>query len=161
RSGLPRLPANMNAMDLVNPYHDYDSKKAAEFLNTYELPRLPGEKQEYSNLGVAVLGYLIAAKVGKPYEQLLQERITGPLKLADCTVSLSDDQKKRLATPHDKFGSATSTWEFSDIPGEGGVHATMRDMMRFAKAQLEPPKGTLGDAIELAWQKHTDVDASG
>ncbi|HEY2761817.1 MAG TPA: serine hydrolase domain-containing protein, partial [Pirellulales bacterium] len=161
RSGLPRLPANLNAMDLVNPYHDYDSKKAAEFLNTYDLPRLPGEKQEYSNLGVAVLGYLLAEKAGKPYEQLLKERIAEPLKLTDCVVTLSDNQKKRLATPHDRFGTVTSTWDFSDIPGEGGIHATMRDMMRFAKAQLEPPKGTLGEAIELAWQKHTDVDASG
>src|SRR5262249_12534874 len=46
RSGLPRLPDNLHATDLVNPYRDYDSKKAAEFLNQYELPRRPGEAQE-------------------------------------------------------------------------------------------------------------------
>jgi hypothetical protein len=37
----------------------------------------------------------------------------------------------------------------------------MRDMMRFAKAQLTPPKGTLGEAIELAWKQHRDADESG
>jgi hypothetical protein len=37
----------------------------------------------------------------------------------------------------------------------------MRDMMRFAKAQLTPPTGKLGDAIELAWKQHRDADASG
>jgi hypothetical protein len=37
----------------------------------------------------------------------------------------------------------------------------MRDMMRFAKAQLTPPAGTLGEAIELAWKQHRDADASG
>jgi serine-type D-Ala-D-Ala carboxypeptidase/endopeptidase len=161
RTGLPRLPSNLQATDLVNPYRDYDSKKAAEFLNHYELPRKPGETQEYSNIGGAVLGYLLAAKAGKPYEQLLREKITEPLKMTDCTVSLSDDQKKRLATPHDKSGSTTSTWEFADLPAAGGVHATMRDMMRFAKAQIDPPKGTLGDAIELAWKQHTEADSSG
>ncbi len=37
----------------------------------------------------------------------------------------------------------------------------MRDMMRFAKAQLAPPDGKLGEAIELAWRQHTAADASG
>jgi hypothetical protein len=68
---------------------------------------------------------------------------------------------KRLATPHDKFGSATPPWTFADLPGAGGIHATMRDMMRFAKAQLTPPTGTLGDAIDLAWKQHSEADASG
>jgi hypothetical protein len=63
--------------------------------------------------------------------------------------------------PHDKFGSAASLWTFADLPGAGGVHATMRDMMRFARAQLTPPSGTLGEAIELAWKQHTEADASG
>ena len=34
-------------------------------------------------------------------------------------------------------------------------------MMRFAKAQLNPPSGPLGAAIELAWKQHTAADASG
>ncbi|HEX3599324.1 MAG TPA: serine hydrolase domain-containing protein [Lacipirellulaceae bacterium] len=161
RSGLPPLPSNMPLTDLVNPYRDYDSKKAAEFLNQYELPRKPGERQEYSNFGASVLGYLLAQKAGKSYEELLRERITEPLKMTDCTVSLSDDQTKRLATPHDKFGSAASQWAFADLPGAGGVHATMRDMMRFARAQLNPPSATFGEAIDLAWKQHTEADASG
>src|SRR4051812_28889393 len=75
RSGLPRLPGNLSPTDSKNPYRDYDSKKAAAFVNQYKLPREPGKSQEYSNFGASVLGYLIAAKTGKPYEQLLQERI--------------------------------------------------------------------------------------
>ncbi len=161
RSGLPRLPSNLPLTDLTNPYRDYDSKQAAAFLNQYELPRQPGKSQEYSNFGASVLGYLVAAKAGKTYEQLLRERIAEPLRMTDCTVTLTSDQTKRLATPHDKFGSATPPWTFSDLPGAGGVHATMRDMMRFAKAQLNPPAGKLGDAIELAWKQQRDADASG
>jgi hypothetical protein len=110
---------------------------------------------------VSVLGYLVAEKAGKSYDQLLRERIAEPLKMTDCTVALSDDQMKRLATPHDKVDSATPPWTFADLPGAGGVHATMRDMMRFAKAQLNPPSGPLGEAIELAWKQHTESDASG
>ncbi len=161
RSGLPRLPANLPLTNLTNPYRDYNSKRAAAFLNQYELPRQPGESQEYSNFGVSVLGYLVAQKAGKTYQQLLRERIAKPLRMTDCTVSLSSDQRKRFATPHDKFGSAVRPWTFADLPGAGGVHATMRDMMRFARAQLTPPEGTLGDAIELAWKQQSDADTSG
>ena len=160
RSGLPRLPTNL-ALTLDDPYRDYDSKKAAAFLKDYELPRLPGATQEYSNLGASVLGYLVAAKAGKSYEQLLQERIAEPLKMTDCTTALSDEQGQRIAAPHDKAGSTMHLWTFADLPGAGGVHATLRDMMRFAKAQLAPPPGTFGEAIELAWKQQTAADASG
>ncbi len=161
RSGLPRLPANLPLIDLKNPYVEYDAKKAAAFLSQYRPPRKPGDAQEYSNLGVSVLGYLVAENAGKTYQQLLRERIAEPLRMTDCTVSLSRDQTKRLATPHDRFGSATLAWTFADLPGAGGVHATLRDMMRFAKAQLAPPTGHLGEAIELAWKQHTVADKSG
>ncbi|HEY3395237.1 MAG TPA: serine hydrolase [Lacipirellulaceae bacterium] len=161
RSGLPRLPSNLALTDLKNPYRNYDSKMAAAFLNEYELPHKPGESHEYSNFGASVLGYLVAQNAGKTYQELLRERIAEPLRMTDCTVSLSSDQRKRLALPHDSFGSATLPWTFADLPGAGGIRATMRDMMRFAKAQLTPPTGTLGDAIELAWKQHRDADASG
>jgi D-alanyl-D-alanine-carboxypeptidase/D-alanyl-D-alanine-endopeptidase len=161
RAGLPRVPGNLPLTDAKNPYFDYDSKKAAAFLNQFELPRRPGDSQEYSNLGASVLGYLVAQNAGKSYQQLLRERIAEPLRMTDCTVSLSSDQSKRLATPHDRFGSATPPWTFADLPGAGGIRATMRDMMRFAKAQLTPPSGTLGDAIELAWKQQRGADASG
>ncbi len=102
RSGLPRIPGNLLATNLTNPYRDYDSTKAAAFLNQYKLPRRPGDSQEYSNLGASVLGYLVAQKAGKSYQQLLRERIAKPLQMTDCTVDLSEDQRKRLATPHDQ-----------------------------------------------------------
>ena len=155
------MPDNLSPADPSNPYRDYDSKKAAEFLNSYKLPRAPGKAQEYSNLGVSVLGYLLAQKIGKPYQQLLRERIATPLKMTDCIVSLSADQTKRLATPHAQFGSRTSPWTFADMPGAGEVHATIRDMMNFARAQLNPPDGAIGEAIDLAWKQHTEADSSG
>ena len=161
RSALPRLPSNMNLTDLRNPYQNYDSKKAATFLDLYDLPRKPGESQEYSNFAVSLLGYLVAQNEGKSYEELLKERIAKPLRMTDCTISLDKDQKRRLATPHSAYGTKATPWTFADLPGAGGIRATMRDMMRFARAQLHPPKGKLGEAIELAWKQHTDADDSG
>ncbi len=161
RSGLPRLPENFgDTTSLTDPYRLYDSKKAAAALNTLELPRSPGMSQEYSNFAVSVLGYLVAENAGKSYQDLLTERIAKPLGLVDCSVDLSEDQKERLATPHLTFGKPTPKWNWADLPGAGGVCVSLDDMMRFAKAQLNPPEGKLGEAIELAWAQHTNADHS-
>ena len=161
RAGLPKLPTNILIVDPKDPYQRYDSKRAAAFLSGYRLTREPGEKREYSNFGVSVLGYLVAENAGSTYQQLLNERIAKPLRLTDCTVELTSEQKKRIAIPHKRFGSPTPMWTFADLPGAGGVRASLQDMMRFAKANLEPPAGQIGEAIELAWQQHVPKDSSG
>jgi len=161
RSGLPRLPANLNVTSIKNPYSHYDSSKAATALATRHLPRRPGQTHEYSNFAVSVLGYLIAENTGSTYAELLQERIARPLGMVDCTIELSDEQRQRFATPHRSIGSPTEAWDFADMPGAGGVRASIADMMRFANAQLQPPTGRIGEAIELAWEEHVASDASG
>ncbi len=154
RSGLPRLPNNMPSLNTDNPYQDYTSQLAYEFLGKHKLRRAPGSKHEYSNLAVSFLGHLISRKTGLDYDQLLQQRLAGPLKMKDTRVELSDSMQKRLATPHVAPGVATSTWEFADMPGAGGIRSSTVDMLRFAKAQLDPPDNEIGRAIELAWKKH-------
>lgn len=161
RSGLPPLPANLTAETLKDPYRNYDSSKAAAALADLELTRKPGVAQEYSNFGMSVLGYLITQQAGTSYQEFLRERIAKPLGMSDCTVDLTSDQKKRFAIPHEAVGAPTLAWSFADMPGAGGVRASMQDMMRFAKAQLNPPAGNLGEAIELAWKQHSAADATG
>jgi len=161
RSGLPRLPGNIEVTSLKDPYRLYDSKKAASALANFKLARKPGEMHEYSNFGTSVLGYLIAENAKTTYQKLLQERIAMPLGMKDCIVELTRDQKQRSAIPHSKIGLSTSAWTFADMPGAGGIRATMSDMMKFAKAQLNPPPGKLGEAIDLAWKQHSAADASG
>ena len=160
RSGLPRIPGNLEVTSLKNPYERYDSKKAASALADLKLARKPGDSQEYSNFAASVLGYLIAENAKTTYQELLRDRIAKPLGMNDCTVDLTSDQKKRFAVPHDQPGSPTSAWSFADLPGAGGIHATMFDMMRFAKAQLSPPSGKMGEAIELAWKQHSTAEES-
>src|SRR3954453_4186686 len=98
-SGLPRLPDNMNPKDPKNPYADYTSQRLFAFLKKYEISRAPG-KYEYSNLGMGLLGNLLARKAGKTYEQLVVERICDPLEMSDTRIKLSAEQKKRLAPPY-------------------------------------------------------------
>ena len=65
RSGLPRLPSNLDAeADPKNPYANYSVKKLYNFLSGYELPRDIGAQFEYSNLGGGLLGNVLALRAG-------------------------------------------------------------------------------------------------
>ncbi len=78
-SGLPRMPGNFRPADRSNPYADYTVPQMYEFLNSYQLPRDPGQQFEYSNLGVGLLGHALAWSQAKSYEDLARERIWQPL----------------------------------------------------------------------------------
>ncbi len=154
RSGLPRLGDNMPSLHTANPYGDYTSALAYEFLNSHSLRRAPGTQYEYSNLAFGLLGHWIGRNAGKSYDELLQQRLAKPLGMPDTYVGLNPAQKARLATPYNAEQQATSNWGFADMPGAGGIRSSITDMLRFAKMHLQVPKNEIGTAIELAWQKH-------
>lgn len=159
RSGLPPIGDNM-PVDSENPYEDYSSERAYEFLNGYRLTRPPGEAYEYSNLGMSLAGHLICRKTGLSYDELLHRRITEPLGMPATGVELSPSMQAHLATPYLAVGVPTSTWEFSDLPGAGGIRSSLRDMLKFAAAQLDPPENDLGRAIDLAWREQHPAEGA-
>lgn len=156
-SGLPRTPGNMDASSLKNPYAAYDKDKLFAYLNGRRLERAPGAKFEYSNLGMGVLGQLLADRAGKPYEALLSERITGPLKMSDTGVSLSADQSRRLAPPH-RDGLRTDNWEFGSLVGCGGVRSTVNDLLKLVDAHVNTEGSPIADAVKLASAKRRGIE---
>ena len=82
RSALPRMPDNFTPADETNPYVDYTVKQMYEFLSTHELRRDIGAEAEYSNLGVGLLGHVLARVNGSSYEELVRERILDPLGMS-------------------------------------------------------------------------------
>jgi CubicO group peptidase (beta-lactamase class C family) len=167
-SGLPRMPNNFRPADPGNPYVDYDGPKLFEFVSAYTLTRDPGEKYEYSNLGVGLLGYALARKAGTSYEALVRTRVLGPLGMRDTTVTFSADQKRRLATGHNAALAPVKNWDLDALAGAGALRSTANDMLKFLAANLEltdsplkpamrrmraerHPTGTNGMDIMMAW----------
>src|SRR6185369_7618589 len=99
-SGLPRLPANFAPKDPGNPYADYSVDQLYAFLSSYTLTRGIGEKYEYSNLGVGLLGHILSLRAGTDYEALVRKRICQPLKMEDTGITLTPGMKTRLTTGH-------------------------------------------------------------
>ncbi len=52
-------------------------------------------------------------------------------------------------------------WDFDALAGAGAIRSTTNDMLRFIKANLDPPDGPTGKAIELAWKQHLPATGEG
>ncbi|MGV7122629.1 serine hydrolase domain-containing protein [Sphingopyxis sp. 550A] len=113
----------------------------------------PGAHWNYS-MATDVLGAVIERIEGKPFAQVLQDRIFGPLGMADTGFKVPADQQHRLTDayafhPKDKMqqfdAGGRSRWakDRSFHSGGGGLASTLHDYHRFCLMLLGG--GKLGD----------------
>ncbi|MER6030393.1 serine hydrolase domain-containing protein [Streptomyces sp. NPDC001851] len=122
-SGLPRLPPGTQGRD---PYAPFDDAALHRLLGRLDevVVRPPGQQEEYSNLGYAVLGAALVSAAGAPYEELLAEHVLRPLDVDE--VSARPDPGRRLLAPG-LFGGERRPWTMDGaILPAGGLWATPR-----------------------------------
>ncbi|HEX6323089.1 MAG TPA: serine hydrolase domain-containing protein [Vicinamibacterales bacterium] len=161
-SGLPRLPANLmfTVKDPANPYAHYGVAELETFLRGYAPP--PDRTSitaEYSNLGFGLLGHVLSLKAGMPYEALLKARVLAPLGMNDTSITLSSDQRARLAPGHAR-GAAVGNWDLTALAGAGAVRSTAADMTKLLQALMQPPASRIGKAIRLALEPRSELGAA-
>ncbi len=149
-SGLPSLPSNLTPKDIGNPYADYTVQQMYDFLASHVLRRDPGSLYEYSNLGMGLLGHVLALRAGKTYEALLRERVLAPLGMRETFITVPVGKAQRFAVPHDGDLEVVLPWDLPTLAGAGALRSTTRDMLRFADAVTHRDRGPLGKAIELS-----------
>jgi CubicO group peptidase (beta-lactamase class C family) len=132
-SGLPREPSNID-LDLRNRYADYTAERMYAFLASYALPYVPGQHYEYANLGFALLGHALALRAGRPYEDLVVERICAPLGLDDTRITLTPSMRARRVQGHDAALFPTPGWDMQVYAATGALHSTTRNMGAFVAA---------------------------
>ncbi|MEO5904058.1 MAG: serine hydrolase, partial [Gemmatimonadaceae bacterium] len=149
-SGLPRLPTNLKPADMANPYADYTVRQLYDFLTTYSLTRDIGAQYEYSNLGMGILGHVLALRTGKSYEALVKERVLIPLGMHDSGITLSKAMKSRMSQGFDANGAPMSLWDLPTLAGAGALRSTANDMLKFLAANLDSATVPLGPAMAMA-----------
>jgi D-alanyl-D-alanine-carboxypeptidase/D-alanyl-D-alanine-endopeptidase len=98
------------------------------------LRRDPGAEFEYSNLGMGLLGTILAQRTGQTYEQLLKMQILDPLGMASTGIALKPPMRTRLAQGHTADGAPTANWDLPALAGAGTLRSTMKNTMRFLAA---------------------------
>lgn len=149
-SGLPSLPDDFAPKNQLDPYADYSEARLVAFLARYQLTREPGLKYEYSNMGMGLLGRVLAERAKKPYEVLLRERILVPLGMADTRIDLRAEDLPRAAGGHNDQLLATSDWHIPAFLAAGALHSTVADLLRLAAAVRDTTRGPVARAIAFA-----------
>jgi serine-type D-Ala-D-Ala carboxypeptidase/endopeptidase len=101
------------------------------------LPWAPGSVASYSNVGIDLLSDALATSTGKPYADLLRERITGPLGMSDTVLEPSEEQCARFMTGYGIPGAAAEPCVSTvNIGGSGGLYSTADDMVLWLRHNL-------------------------
>jgi CubicO group peptidase (beta-lactamase class C family) len=153
RSGLPNTPRAMLLAELavvvgIRGGDPWDSVEDSEYRwlvgNTRPRHTLAGRAVRYSSLGFGLLGDALAARAGRPYGDLLRERLLAPLGMHATTVSgpASLPGRSRRGRPrpaiHDRLTAA------------GGVRSTVPDLLRWLEACARTGDDHPGPALALA-----------
>jgi CubicO group peptidase (beta-lactamase class C family) len=148
-SGLPRMPDNIKPADGADPYVDYGADRLYAFLAKVKLARSIGEKYEYSNLGVGLLGHALALRAGMGYGELVRRRILEPLGMADTAVALDARLQARLAPGSGPNLGPVKNWNFDVLAPAGALRSTARDMLKFLTAAMGLRETPLRAAFDL------------
>lgn len=139
RSGLPRQPLVPSTyvtslrygLSGANP--DADSTPQSVIESAAAAPRFTTGDYAYSNLGVDLLGHLLAARAGTDYPHLLQQRLLDPVGLEHTVIGAAEGIPDGAAVGHNARGRAVEPWTSSGgAPSGAGVWSTTGDLARFA-----------------------------
>ncbi len=151
-SGLLRLPSNlMPAMrqDSQNPYAAYTLADLHQELQQHNgQPGKTTGQVLYSNLGVGLLGNILADVCKVSYEEAVIQTLCQPLGLNDTCITLNDEQRSRLAPAYSEDGKLIKHWDLPALAGAGALRSTANDLLTFVHANLQPPQTSLGRAIQ-------------
>ena len=179
RSGLPRLatdPASMASLLLGNYLHrdPYTASPADVLQRAQAAPVGERGSVNYSNLGYAFLGQLLAKAAGMSYPDLLQQRIFGPLDMKDTYAPVTADNLRPGApTGRGSGGLGQAAWTANGTAPAGGIRSTAADMARYAQAllagtapgasALDPlwDTGDDGEQVGLAWFTQVSSETPG
>lgn len=142
-----------NAADPTNL--DNTLSQMAEKMGKVPLLYQPGTRWLYGP-SVDVQAFLAERLSGKPFDQLLRERIFDPLKMHDTRYFVPEEKRPRFAALYTRNNDGTFTRQSDEeafapyfkqwplTPGGWGLTSTLDDYMRFARMLLNG--GELGGA---------------
>jgi len=144
-AGLPRLPLKWlrTMRGSADPYAALTEGDVWDALGP-KTARPRRRRSRYSNYGVGLLGHLLARAAGTTYEALATDRILEPLGMTATSVDGADP------VPGFRKSRPTPPWTMGALAGAGALRSTLTDLIGFAGACLDPPTGTLGEALDLA-----------
>ena len=136
-SGLPREAAFPYWTDHVFPTRD----ALAEAVPGQDAVGAPETTYHYSNLGMSLLGEVVAEVSGRPWAEYVQEKILQPLGMVSSSAAPGADLLQRRATPYmlrtpDGARGIFDYYDTGAIGPAANMVSTVEDLARFASLQF-------------------------
>lgn len=126
-----------------NPYKSYDYDKFTGLLGRLSTwSGEAGEKYEYSNLGVGLLGYTLRQIHEESFENLLRKQIFEPLKMNNSTTKRKKINSE-LVPAYNWKGRRTKNWDLGELEGAGAILSTVTDLAKYAQWNFTALQGDL------------------
>lgn len=134
RSGLPEYGSD----ELQNEFQ-YSRQEIMDRLRYLGLPGSFRSSYAYSNIGITIAGEAAAMKAGKPFTDLVDERVFAPAGMHNTSARFSDfaGSSDRVETYPMQEGTLVAGPLMNDdinAPA-GGMSSTISDMVRYARLQ--------------------------
>jgi CubicO group peptidase (beta-lactamase class C family) len=131
-------------MDAVGPFAQWQAS-ALRSLSRARLVFRPGRRFRYSNLGTVALGLALERATGRPYVELVKDRVLEPLGMRQTTFFVPPQLRHAPHLALSKSGAAEHDGRGGRVPS-GGLYSTVEDLGRFAAALYgEGPPGFLSE----------------
>lgn len=161
--------------DREDPYKNLTEKAFYEWLHNSsfmfdEFPdyfKAPGYHREYSSVGTALAGELVARAHGMSFEDYVHKKILDPLKMDGSFLSLPCTKGKNcenLAKVYAKR-ELSDPWRQTKLrtapfaKGTGRLKSTTIDMEKYLRANLAPDSTPLAAAIKASHQPMAEITA--
>lgn len=130
-SGLPR-EVERESGPPDDPFNTVTAEVYAKALAADPLLFAPGTGGLYSNFAFDVLSAALGSAAGKPYADVLKQRVLDPAGLKDTVCTLRPGDEARLMQGHNVDGSALPNVPSTPImAGASGLYSTPNDILKW------------------------------
>ncbi len=136
-SGLPR--------EAAFPYwttHEFPSREELQAVVPNQSAIFPpATRYKYSNLGIALLGEIVATVSGTPYAEYLQKNVFEPLGMSRSSAAPGDEHHHHMTTAYlrrltDGSRAIADYYETEALAPAANMVSTIEDLARFAALQF-------------------------
>ena len=159
-SGLPTNPETIFGNDSTNPFVPFGTEHLYDYLNNHTLARRPGQSFEYSNLGMGLLGHVLALKKNQTFESLLKERLFDPLKMDETVITWDESKNDQRAIGYSGVVERPF-FKMESLEAAGSVLSTVDDLLTFAEYQMDLRDSPLNQAFKEAHKKLVNAGSPG
>jgi CubicO group peptidase (beta-lactamase class C family) len=145
-SGLPRDVLKGFMSSQPAPFND-----VIQQLNTMGADDVPMRSFSYSNAGISVLGAVVAASSGQPFESWMRDSVLGPLEMAASAFEAIPSQRDQMAQGYTRGQPATEPG-LRDVPA-GGLTSSVHDMSNFMRMVFADGRFKDKQVLPTTWAK--------